>query len=163
MSLETYWRVCLASGCPKCPKIHSPPRLPQEELWAVYSFCLVLRVFLFQDLFMYFILMLAVLGLRCCGHGFSSCSRQGLPSIAVCGLPLLQSTGSRCTGFSRCHSWALQHRLCSCGSRTLLFQGTWGSSQTRGQTGVPCVTRLTLNYWTLREALRVIFKVNRTT
>ena len=118
LSLETYRRVCLACGCPKCPKIHSLPPLPQEELWAVYSFCLVLRVFLFQGLCMYFILMLAVLGLRCCEHAFSSCSRRGPPSVAVCGLPLLQSTGSRCAGFSSCRSWALQHRLSSCGSRT---------------------------------------------
>ena len=32
-------------------------------------------------------------------------------------LLLLQSTGSRCTGFSSCASWALERRLSSCGAQ----------------------------------------------
>ena len=39
-------------------------------------------------------------------HGlFSSCWEQGLLFVSVRGLLLLQSTGSRCTGFSSCGTW----------------------------------------------------------
>ena len=38
---------------------------------------------------------------------------------------LLWSTGSRSKGFSRCSSWALQHRLNSCGAWAYLFPSIW--------------------------------------
>ena len=38
---------------------------------------------------------------------------------------LLRSTGSRCAGFSSCGSWALELRLCSCGTRAWLLCGMW--------------------------------------
>ena len=40
-------------------------------------------------------------------------------------LLLLQSTGSRLKGFSSCGSWALEHRLSSCGARDELLCGMW--------------------------------------
>ena len=40
----------------------------------------------FIFLYIYFIIFLAALGLRCCTRAFSSCSEQGLLFIAVCGL-----------------------------------------------------------------------------
>ena len=40
-------------------------------------------------------------------------------------LLLLQSTGSRCVGFSSCGSEALEHRLSSCGAWAQLFCGMW--------------------------------------
>ena len=55
-----------------------------------------------------FFQLLAVLGLRCCVWAFSSCGEQGYP--------LLWSWASRCGGFSSCVSWALGHRLNSCGA-----------------------------------------------
>ena len=40
-------------------------------------------------------------------------------------LLLLQSMGSRHTGFSRCGSWALERRLSSCGARAQLLLSMW--------------------------------------
>ena len=40
-------------------------------------------------------------------------------------LLLLQSTGSRCAGFSSCGSRALEHRLRSCGAWAQLLGGMW--------------------------------------
>ena len=68
-------------------------------------------------------LPMAVLGLRCC-VGFSlvvvnwGCS---LAPVVVLGfslpwLLLLQSTASRCEGFSSCGSLALENELSSCGT-----------------------------------------------
>ena len=52
-------------------------------------------------------LFLASLGLRCCTPAFSSCCKGGYSSLRCVGFPLrwlllLQSTGSRCAGFSSC-------------------------------------------------------------
>ena len=52
---------------------------------------------------------------------FSSCGKRGLLFVAVRGLLvgwllLLQSAGSRHTGFSSCGSRALERRLSSCGA-----------------------------------------------
>ena len=38
---------------------------------------------------------------------------------------LLQSTGSRCAGFSSCGSRAVEHQLSSCGTRAQLLCGMW--------------------------------------
>ena len=38
---------------------------------------------------------------------------------------LLQSTDSRCVGFSSCGTWALERRLRSCGARAELLHGMW--------------------------------------
>ena len=76
--------------------------------------------FFFFNKFIYFIyLFLAALGLHCCARAFSSCGKRGLLFVAVRGfslwwLLLLQSTGSRCTGFSSCGS---QPQLWLAGSR----------------------------------------------
>ena len=60
---------------------------------------------------------MAALGLRCCARAFSSCGEQGLLFVAVRGLLLLRSTGSRCAGFSSCGLWTLERRLSSCGAQ----------------------------------------------
>ena len=41
---------------------------------------------LFKDLFIYFISLLAVVGLHCCTRAFSSCSEWALLFFVVCGL-----------------------------------------------------------------------------
>ena len=66
-----------------------------------FLFCFVLFCFVFIYLFLF----LAALGLCCCAQAFSSCGEQGPLFVAVRGLLigwllLLQSTGSRCAGFS---------------------------------------------------------------
>ena len=49
----------------------------------------------YSAVYIYFIYLLAALGLRCCARVFSSCSEQGLLFVAVRGLLLLRSMGSR--------------------------------------------------------------------
>ena len=97
---------------------------------AICSFLKILFVYLF----------LAALGLCCCAWAFSSCSESGwgYSSLRCTGfslrwLLLLWSTGSRHTGsvvvvrgLSSCGSWALEHRLSSCGTRDQLLWDMWG-------------------------------------
>ena len=59
-----------------------------------------------KSFFFKFYLFLAALGLRCCTQAFSSCGEWGLLFVAVPGLLMLQSTGSRHVGFSSCGMWA---------------------------------------------------------
>ena len=71
---------------------------------------------------------MAALGLRCCPWAFSSCSEQGLLFFAVRGLLIAVASccgawalGVRASivavrGLSSCGSWALEHRLSSCGT-----------------------------------------------
>ena len=64
-------------------------------------------------------------------HGLSLVAVSGGYSSLRCvgfslrWLLLLQSTGSRCMGFSSCGSQALEHRLSSCGARAWLLHGMW--------------------------------------
>lgn len=59
-------------------------------------------------------------------QSFSSCTGQGLLFTVVCGLLLLQSMGSRPTGFS---SWqfvgSIGFGLSTCGAWTQLPRGMW--------------------------------------
>ena len=64
-------------------------------------------------------------------HGLSLVVASGSYSSLRCTgfslwwLLLLQSMGSRHTGFSNCGSRALEHRLSSCGARAQLLHGMW--------------------------------------
>ena len=77
-----------------------------------------------------FIYLLAALGLHCCAWAFSSCGEWGLLFIAVLGLLTVvaslvaehRALGARAavvvaSGLSSCGSWALEHRLSSCGAQ----------------------------------------------
>ena len=63
--------------------------------------------------------------------GLSLVAASGGCSLLLCAgfslrwLLLLQSTGSRHTGFSSCGSWALERRLSSCGAQAELLRSTW--------------------------------------
>ena len=72
---------------------------------------------------------MAALGLCCCAWAFSSCGEWGLLFIAVCGLLIvvaslccgaralgMQASVAVARGLSSCGSWALEHRLSSCGA-----------------------------------------------
>ena len=69
-----------------------------------------LSVFFF--VFFFFLRCICVsLGLHCCTQAFSSCDERGYSLLWHTGfwlqwLLLLQSTGSRCVGFSSCGTWA---------------------------------------------------------
>ena len=72
----------------------------------------------FLNLFIYFILFLAVLGLRFCARAFSSCGERGPLFIALRG-PLTIAA-------SLVAEHGLQtRRLSSCGSRAQLLRGMW--------------------------------------
>ena len=110
-------------------------------------------------------LFLPALGLRCRAWGFSLvAASRGYSSLWCTGfslqwLLLLQSTGSRCTGFSSCGTRAQQ--LWLVGSRVQAQQlwctglvALWhvGSSRTRAQTRVSCIGRRILSHCATREA-----------
>ena len=106
-------------------------------------------------MFRFFFFFLAALGLRYCARAFSSWGERGLLFVAVRGfllrwLLLLQSTGSRHSGFSSCGtagSVVVVHGL--------VAPRHVGSSRTRVHTHVPCIGRLILNHCATREAPHV--------
>ena len=63
----------------------------------------------------------AVRGLCCCAGLFSSCGGRGLLIEVV---SFAAEPGLR----AHCDSWALEHRLSSCGARTWLLCGMWDPS-----------------------------------
>ena len=84
--------------------------------------------FFFLNIYLFIYLILVTLGLRCCTWAFSSCGDWGLVFVVVHGL--LIAVASHCGsqalgawasivvayGLSSCGSWALEHRLSSCGA-----------------------------------------------
>ena len=89
-----------------------------------------------------------MLGLCCCTRAFSS-AKKGL--LSRCGVQ-----ASCCGGFS-----CSEHRLWVRRAQWLWCAGLValrhvGSSQTRGQTRVPCIGRWMLNPWTAREVFSLI-------
>ena len=105
-------------------------------------------MFFFKYLFIYS--FLAVLGLRCCQHTFSSCSEQGL----------LSSSGawvSHCTGFFCFRAQTLDHRLQQLWCTGLVAPRHVEFSQTKDQTHVLCTGRQIFNHWTIREVPSYFF------
>ena len=97
-----------------CPLYYTTSRFDLE-------FAVILIVAIFFNLFIYFILFLAVLGLRFCVRTFSSCGKWGPSSSWCAGLSLsrprlLRSTGSRHAG-----SVIVAHRP-SCSAACGIFQ-----------------------------------------
>ena len=90
-------------------------------------------------------MFLVVLGLHCCAWAFSSCREQGLLFLAVlrflivvasfpcCGAqaPGVWASSAVALGLGSCGSWALEHRLSSCGPQILVAPWHVGSSQIR--------------------------------
>ena len=123
------------------------------------TFLFFLNVYIFLILFYFWLccVFVAALGLSLVAGsgGYSSLWCAG---FSLRWLLLLRSTGSRRTGFSSCGTWAQQ--LWLVGSRAQAQQ-LWctglaaprhvGSSWTRDQTRVPCVSRRILNHCTTRE------------
>ena len=67
--------------------------------------------FFFKILCIFYLVIGIALCLHCCLQIFSNCGEWGILFLAVHGpllrwLLLLQSTGSRCVGFSNCSMWA---------------------------------------------------------
>ena len=78
---------------------------------------------------------MAALGLRCCVRAFSSCGKRGLLFVVVCGLliavaccgaraPSVRASVVVARGLSS-GSWALEHRLSSCGAWAQLLHDMW--------------------------------------
>ena len=96
-------------------------------------------------------LILAVLRLHCCMSISQVAASRGYSLIVVHRLLLLWSTGFRHLGFSSCGSWALEHRLTSCGALAYLLPRHVEFFQIRDQTPVSCISRQILYHWVTRE------------
>ena len=100
---------------------------------------LLVGILLFRDITSYFIfvyLFLAVVDLRCCTWVSPVVASRGYSPLQCVGprlqwLLLLQSAGSRHTGFRRCCSQALEPGLSSCGAWGLVAPRHAESSWTR--------------------------------
>ena len=80
--------------------------------------------------FIYSLIFLAVLGVRCCHQTFSSYGKQGLlfscgAQASHCGFSCFGARALGRTGFSSCGSWVLEHRLNGCGTQAWLLHGMW--------------------------------------
>ena len=103
-----------------------------------------------------------MLSLRCCAQAFSSCGQRGYISLrgtdfSLRWLALLQSAGSRHLGFSSCSARAPERGLSSCGAWGYLALWDVGSSQTRNQTCVHCISRQILIHCATREVQIINF------
>ena len=124
-------------------------------------FCFSCFVFFKFILFIYFCLLWVFvaahrLSLVAASRGYSSLWHAG---FSLQWLLLLQSTGSRHTGFSSCGTQAQQLWLAGCRAQAqqLWRMGSvapWHvrSSRTRTWTRVPCIGRRILNHCAIREA-----------
>ena len=111
--------------------------------WNIYKTVRIKRIIYVWGCFFFFLLSLAVLGLRCCAWAFSSSSERGLLFVALLGfslwwLLLLQSTSSRHLGFRSCRTW------------TWLLWGTWNLLRPRIEL-IPCLGRQILTHWATRD------------
>ena len=108
-------------------------------------------------------LFLAVLGLRCFVWTFSSCREQGLLFIVVSFLSLccllLGSMGSRCSSFSSCGSWALDHGLRNFGTQALLLCNMWSLPRLEIQRLSPALAGGFLPTMPPGKSAKLIFKV----
>ena len=101
----------LPTACPQGPLMSFP------SLW-VSSACIIG----FSDSFLFFFFFWSVLGLHCCMSFSLVAESQGFSLVAVgrllcCGFSCCTAQGIGCEGFRSCGSWALEHRLSSCGTQ----------------------------------------------
>ena len=121
--------------------------LEPVKLINFFFFFLVSACWFFLSLFIY--LFLAALGLHCY-VGFSLVAVSGGYSLVAVFRLLITvaflavGMGSRPRGLSSRGSWALEHRLNSCGARGLAAPRQRGSSQTRDRTCVSYTGRWVL-------------------
>ena len=129
------------------------------------------KINLFILLFVYFWLRWVFVAM--CGLSLVAAS-GGYSSLWCVGfslqwLLLLQSTGSRCAGFSSCGTWAQQLWLVGFRAQAQQLWRTGlvalqhvASSQTRDRTHVPCIGRRILNHCTTREVPSFTLLKNQT-
>ena len=143
-----------------------------DDLYSLSSQLLFLKKFFLVDLEIFNLIVMLFIYLfsyGCVGSSFLRAGflqlwrGRGYSLLRCAGFSLqwpllLQSTGSRCVGFSSCGTWAQQ--LWPTGSRARAQQlwctglvAPWyvGSSWTRDQTRIPCIGRRILNHCTTRE------------
>ena len=83
-------------------------------------------------MYVFIFLFLGVLGLCCC-PGFSEVATRGGGLLLSCDARASHCGGFSCgrtqalghPGFSNCSSWALEHRLSSCGTGALFPHDMW--------------------------------------
>ena len=106
---------------------------------------------------LFFVFLMAALGLRCFMQAFSSWGVWGLLSVLVHRLliavsSLMWSTGSRRVQHAGSRAWAQQLRPMG-----LVAPGWWESSWIRDQTCVPCIGRQILTHCATKEVLKPIY------
>ena len=99
-----FWVLCLS------------PKGSGDDLLCYIYYAVVFCVIYAFILFFLNLLIFGCIGSSFLHAGFSLVA-VSLGYSSLQWLLLLQSTGSRRTGFSSCGSWALEHRLSSCGPR----------------------------------------------
>ena len=99
-------------------------RLTWDRQSSSFFFLIHLFIYLFIYFWLHWVFVAACgLSLVVASGGYSSLRCTG---FLLRWLLLLQSTGSRRTGFSSCSSRALGCRLRSCGAKAYLLCGMWG-------------------------------------
>ena len=136
-----------------------------------YLVILTAQDFFFFKIYFYFLAVVFV-----APHGLSLVAGSGGCSLGTCvgfsssGLLItvasvfLTDPGLQLHGCSNCSTWAQQWWCMGCRAQGQQLWDTgliapWhvGSSQTRNQTGVPCIARQILDHWTTGEAHSRIF------
>ena len=102
--------------------------------------------------FFHFYLFLVALSLRCCSGAFSSCSKQGLLLMVVCGR--LTAAASLC-----CGTRALRVRASVPVHTRLVAPRHVESSRTGDRTCLPCTGRQILTHYATTEVLPHVFSL----
>ena len=148
-----WWRTGKPGGCNPWGRKESDTSEWLNNNWAIL---------LYDSFKIYLLINFGCTGSSLLCGLFSSCGEQGahfavvhrlLIALSCCGAQALRHEGFRAVacGLSSCTSWALEHRLNSCGiwlSCSVTCQSSW----IRDQTHVSCIVRQILYHRATREA-----------
>ena len=140
--IYTYMYVCIYQEGEQRQEEESFVRKPMDNTFFFLQINIFIYLFIYLWLHQFFVAVCG-LSLVAASGGYSSLRGTG---FSLRWLLLLQSTGSRCMGFSSCGTQAQQLWLMG-----LVTPWHVGSSWTRARTRVPCIGRWILNHWAPRE------------
>ena len=99
-----------------------------------------------------------MLGVHCCTGFFLVVVSRGYSLVVVQGLLIAVASLVVEHRLNSCSSQALEHRLSSCGAWGLAALQHVGSSQTRDQTCISCISRWILYHWPPGKPPKGLFK-----
>ena len=125
------------------------------RLWG-FKFSSNVIFFKYIYLFIYYLFILAALGLCCCLRALSSCCERGLLFVVVSRLlivvaSLVAEHGLQARGLQQLWHAGSRAQAQQLWRTGLVAPRHVGSSQTRARTRVPCIGRHILNQCTTRE------------